>query len=60
MAAIVVLMVGAFRVWRLQNALLRGKVRAGGWEVGMVGGLVCVVSSSFFFFGVLGGSFRDV
>lgn len=31
--AIFVLLVGAIRFWRLQNALVRGKALAGGWEI---------------------------
>lgn len=34
--AIVVVMIGAIRFWRLQRALVRGKAMAGGWEVGLV------------------------
>ncbi len=37
MAAIVVLMLGTYRFWRQQNAILRGKVHAGGWEVNAIG-----------------------
>ncbi|KAF2026525.1 hypothetical protein EK21DRAFT_26013, partial [Setomelanomma holmii] len=37
--AILVLLVGAFRFWKLQNALVRGKACAGGWEVLVVMGL---------------------
>lgn len=29
----VVLLIGAFRFWRQQNAIIRGKVYAGGWEI---------------------------
>ncbi|OJD29447.1 uncharacterized protein BKCO1_8000022 [Diplodia corticola] len=32
-AAIAVLILGAFRFWRQQNAIVRGKVFAGGWEI---------------------------
>lgn len=32
-AAILVLLLGAFRSWRQQNAMLRSKVHAGGWEI---------------------------
>ena len=32
-AGIIILLAGASRFWRLQNALVRGKVLAGGWEV---------------------------
>ena len=34
--AIVVVVIGAIRFWRLQRALVRGKAMAGGWEVGLV------------------------
>lgn len=34
--AIFVLLVGAIRFWRLQNALVRGKALAGGWEVFLI------------------------
>ncbi|KAF2742635.1 hypothetical protein M011DRAFT_375215, partial [Sporormia fimetaria CBS 119925] len=34
--AIVVLCLGAFRVWRQQNAMIRGKVHAGGWELSVL------------------------
>jgi uncharacterized membrane protein YidH (DUF202 family) len=34
--AIVVVLIGAIRFWRLQRALVRGKAMAGGWEVGLV------------------------
>jgi uncharacterized membrane protein YidH (DUF202 family) len=44
--AIVVLLVGAFRFWRLQNALVRGKARTGGWEVLLIMGLSLLVSDS--------------
>ncbi|KAF1832367.1 hypothetical protein BDW02DRAFT_571103 [Decorospora gaudefroyi] len=37
--AIVVLVVGALRFWRLQHGLVRGKGHAGGWEVVLVMGL---------------------
>jgi uncharacterized membrane protein YidH (DUF202 family) len=36
--AILVVMVGAVRFWRLQRALVRGKACAGGWEVLLVMG----------------------
>lgn len=32
-AAILVLVLGAVRFWRQQNAMLRGKVHSGGWEI---------------------------
>ncbi|EOD51906.1 hypothetical protein UCRNP2_1303 [Neofusicoccum parvum UCRNP2] len=32
-AAIAMVLLGAFRFWRQQNAMVRGKVFAGGWEI---------------------------
>ena len=43
-AAAVVVLLGAYRFWRQQNALARGKVHAGGWEVMAIGVVVLVVS----------------
>ncbi|KAF1360591.1 hypothetical protein EJ07DRAFT_45487, partial [Lizonia empirigonia] len=37
--AIFVLLVGAIRFWRLQDALVRGKALAGGWEVFVIMGM---------------------
>ena len=36
-AAIVVLLLGTHRFWRQQNAMMRGKVHAGGWEINAIG-----------------------
>lgn len=33
LSAIAVTFLGAFRFWRQQNAIVRGKVHAGGWEI---------------------------
>ncbi|KOS45185.1 hypothetical protein ACN38_g3935 [Penicillium nordicum] len=35
--AVIVALIGAFRFWRQQNAIVRGKVYAGGWELNSVG-----------------------
>ncbi|OKL58385.1 hypothetical protein UA08_06073 [Talaromyces atroroseus] len=35
--AILVALVGAYRFWRQQNAIARGKIVSGGWEVNCVG-----------------------
>lgn len=46
LGAILVLLVGAYRFWRQQNAVLRGKFYAGGWEVlatGIIVLIVCIV-----------------
>ncbi|KAK5278607.1 hypothetical protein LTR16_008431, partial [Cryomyces antarcticus] len=32
-AAILMTLLGAYRSWRQQNAMVRGKVWAGGWEI---------------------------
>ncbi|KAG9188284.1 hypothetical protein G6011_02207 [Alternaria panax] len=46
--AIVVVLVGAMRFWRLQRALVRGKAMAGGWEVGLVMVLMgCLLVGTF-------------
>jgi len=42
-AAIVVLLLGAYRFWRQQNAMLRGKIHAGGWEMNAIGMTVFMV-----------------
>lgn len=42
--AVVIALIGAFRFWRQQNAIVRGKVYAGGWELNSVGILLFVVS----------------
>ncbi|EEQ88569.1 hypothetical protein RJZ56_000313 [Blastomyces dermatitidis] len=39
--AIIVAAMGSYRFWRQQNALARGKVQAGGWELNLAG--VCAV-----------------
>lgn len=36
-AAILVQILGAYRFWRQQNAMLRGKIHAGGWELNVIG-----------------------
>lgn len=41
---VVVLLIGAFRFWRQQRAMLRGKVHAGGWELTAIMMLTIVVS----------------
>ncbi|KAJ5617372.1 hypothetical protein N7537_002486 [Penicillium hordei] len=41
--AVVVALIGAFRFWRQQNAITRGKVYAGGWELNSVGILLFIV-----------------
>ena len=48
--AIVVLLLGAFRFWKQQNALARGKIHAGGWEINTIMGLAIVVSALLFFY----------
>ncbi|KAJ5365139.1 hypothetical protein N7517_008025 [Penicillium concentricum] len=41
--AVIVALVGAIRFWRQQNAIARGKVYAGGWELNSVGILIFAV-----------------
>ena len=42
-AALIVLLLGTYRFWRQQNAILRGKVHAGGWEINAIGVTVFMV-----------------
>lgn len=42
-AAIVVNLLGTYRFWRQQNAMLRGKVFSGGWEMHATFAVVLVV-----------------
>ncbi|KAF2801837.1 uncharacterized protein BDZ99DRAFT_469350 [Mytilinidion resinicola] len=49
-AAVVILLIGAFRFWRQQNAIIRGYVYAGGWEITSIMILVIVVSGMLFFY----------
>ena len=42
-AAILVMLFGCYRFWRQQNAMLRGKVHAGGWEVDAVAFITFIV-----------------
>ena len=44
----VVLFIGAFRFWRQQNALARGKVHAGGWEITAIMAISILVSLCLF------------
>lgn len=43
-AAIFMSLLGGFRFWRQQQAMSRGKVWAGGWEIYLIMGAVGVVS----------------
>ncbi len=43
-AAILVILLGAFRFWRQQNAIVRNKIHAAGWEVYTMGAVVMSVS----------------
>lgn len=53
-AAIVIVCIGAFRFWRQQSAMVRGKVWAGGWEVNviMVGSILVSTGLLVIFIGV--------
>jgi hypothetical protein len=44
--AIIVALVGAYRFWRQQNAISRGRIYAGGWELNSVGILLGCVSGT--------------
>lgn len=43
--AVLVATIGAYRFWRQQSAISRGKIHAGGWELNWVGILLFAVSS---------------
>ena len=43
-AAIYTLMIGAFRTWRSQNAMVRGKAITGGIEIILLAGGLFIVS----------------
>lgn len=45
----VVLLVGAFRFWRQQSAMIRGKVHCHGWEISMIMVFSIIVSGALFF-----------
>lgn len=45
--AILVALLGAYRFWRQQNAIARGKVLSGGWEIHGIGFMTFVVSCFF-------------
>jgi hypothetical protein len=44
-AAIYVLAIGAFRTWRSQNAMIRGKAISGGFEIVFLAAAVFLVST---------------
>lgn len=41
--AMVVIVLGAYRFWRQQSAMVRGKIYAGGWEILTIGALIALV-----------------
>lgn len=43
-SAIAILLTGAYRFWKQQNAMVRGKIWAAGWELHFVGVLMIAVS----------------
>lgn len=45
-AAIIIQLMGAWRFWSQQNAMVRGKVRAAGWELHLTGYITAGVSKS--------------
>ncbi|KAK8229474.1 hypothetical protein HDK77DRAFT_430415 [Phyllosticta capitalensis] len=51
--AIAVALLGAFRFWRQQSAIVRGKVLAGGWEVLVIMGGSLVLTTAVFILLVL-------
>ncbi|KAL2041569.1 hypothetical protein N7G274_005951 [Stereocaulon virgatum] len=59
-AAVVVLLLGAYRFWRQQNAMLRGKVHAGGWEVNAIGMMVFMIVLTLFVLVLAVDIYKDV
>jgi len=47
-AAIYTLMIGAFRTWRSQNAIVRGKAISGGYEILLMAGGIFAILLMFF------------
>lgn len=43
-AALVNMIIGAYRFWRHQSHMVKGKACAGGWEILLIGGLITLVS----------------
>ena len=46
-AAAIVQLLGCYRFWRQQNAMLRGKIHAGGWEINAIGVIMLLVRCFF-------------
>lgn len=46
--AILVLLIGAYRFWRQQRAMIRGKIYAGGWEISLIMLLSVLLCVAFF------------
>ena len=44
--AILVLLIGAYRFWRQQRAMIRGMVYAGGWDISLIMLLSIIVSAA--------------
>lgn len=44
-SSMITVLLGGYRFWRQQNAMLRGKVWAGGWEILLIMGMIVAVSS---------------
>jgi uncharacterized membrane protein YidH (DUF202 family) len=49
-AALLVVLVGAYRFWKQQHAMVRGKVHAGGWEIVGIMVLSLMVSGVLFLY----------
>jgi uncharacterized membrane protein YidH (DUF202 family) len=49
----VVLLFGAFRFWLQQNALTRGRIYTGGWDISIIMGVSILVSGWLFLYLIL-------
>ncbi|ERF70262.1 hypothetical protein EPUS_00450 [Endocarpon pusillum Z07020] len=47
-AALINIIIGAYRFWRLQRGMVKGQACAGGWELFLIGGLVTLIILAFF------------
>ncbi|KAF7502788.1 hypothetical protein GJ744_005047 [Endocarpon pusillum] len=47
-AALINIIIGAYRFWRLQSGMIKGQACAGGWELFLIGGLVALIMLAFF------------
>jgi len=52
-ASVATVLLGAWRFWRQQSAMVRGKVLAGGWEINVIMGGSLIVGLTFLLVAVI-------